>query len=253
MKRITFNDERGKRIQLYLNHKAYFDDRIRQHPKFKRANKADIAIDYLTTDHTLGEVGATYHISKARVHQHTSDFLRMIMRIYERNKKELDYQPIVVLPEKKQDNTERIKEVIGYLRQDKGKLAHQLHLLENRIDLLEQELGFREPRKFFSVKRDYLVAGDNRRAEISGDEFDGGGDRRTHEYKSQLQLIDDNGTKGYLLSNLKSHLGTSYQDFFSWYQQKHYTGGVYEGEYYFLKEHVDEYLHSQHPVLTETI
>src|SRR5438128_6793500 len=43
-----------------------------------------------------------------------------------------------------------------------------------------------EPQKVFSVKRDYLEAGDNRRKEISGEDFDGGEDRRTKEAKEEF-------------------------------------------------------------------
>jgi hypothetical protein len=43
-----------------------------------------------------------------------------------------------------------------------------------------------KPKQKFSVKRDYLEAGDNRRKEISGEDFDGGGDRRTKEAKEEF-------------------------------------------------------------------
>lgn len=57
-----------------------------------------------------------------------------------------------------------------------------------------------------------------------------------------LQTIFTDGVEGYLITTLKAYLNGRYQDFFSWYQGKRYMGGIYEGEYYFLKEHVDEYL-----------
>jgi len=62
-------------------------------------------------------------------------------------------------------------------------------IISEAIEEYEEKFGKLEGKKetpSYSVKRDFVKAGDNRRKEVLGDEkFDGGGDLRTHETKPE--------------------------------------------------------------------
>jgi hypothetical protein len=64
-------------------------------------------------------------------------------------------------------------------------------LISEALEEYEQQKGSilgEKAKPAFSVKRDYVEAGDNRRKEVQGEEpFDGGGDLRTKEAKNQLE------------------------------------------------------------------
>lgn len=66
---------------------------------------------------------------------------------------------------------------------------------------------------------------------------------------NSLEAIVDNKNEGYLLSTVKSYLKDLYQDFCSWHQRNNYMGGIYEGEYYFFKKYVDEYINENYLTL----
>lgn len=59
----------------------------------------------------------------------------------------------------------------------------------------------------------------------------------------QLPVIEDGGEQGYLRSDVKQYLKKEdYDKLVSWYGENHFQGGIVDGEYYFLKKRVDEYL-----------
>lgn len=182
----------GERIQLYIKYKPYFDDRIRNHPRFRntsiRKDKAEIAIEYISTDQTLKQIGVKYHIGAERVRQIVAQFLFTITRIYNHNRKELEEQPILQTPP------------ANSLQEENAELKKRITELES---LLAKPKSPEPP---------------------------------------TLPVIQDEGELGYLAKDVKKYLKRKkYNEFLCWCGNRNYTGGVLDGEYYFLKRHIDEY------------
>ncbi len=224
MRFITIDkNDTQKRSKLYLKHKAYFDNRIRQHPKFYMNDKADIAIEYVSTEKTLRQLGVQYHKSPERVRQIVVEFLRTINKIYSKNKKELDMFPHTIVT--------AVKEIdrLYALEQENRKLKHKITVYERiinddlqgvmqAIQLLQEATG-----KIMGVDiKKEITPIPTVREKLKEELF---------IPKLPLEEMEDEGTKGYFLKDIEKYLTKRYYPLFiDWNKGK--PGGIIDGKLY---------------------
>lgn len=240
MKFTTINSEMGRRITLYLGYRSYFDEKVLRDPKWKR--KGSIAVEYISTNKTLREVGKENTISQERVRQIVAEFLRKIVRIYERNKKELE----VTRQEanNKQEEAKSAWDVVGQDLRDienikienvslKRKIKMYERIINNDLQAVSQAalLLQEATAKMMGVTDDKVPEPVPIRQQLKEELF---------PKNNYLKTIRDEGTYGHFLKDIEIYLGDTYPKFLNWYKGK--TGGIIDGKVYVFRTDFETFL-----------
>ncbi len=234
MKFVTIDkNDIQKRAKLYLKNKVYFDDRIRQHPKFKMKDKADIAINYFSTEKTLRQIGVQYHKSPERVRQITAEFLRMVNKIYIKNKKELDMSPYTL-----KSATKEIDRLYA-VEEENRKLKHKIAIYERIIN--DDLKGLGQATHLLQEVTGKIMGVDIKKETVPMPTIREKLKEELFTPKLPLEEMEDEGTKGYFLEDIQKYLTKRYYPLFiEWNKGK--PGGIIDGKLYVFKADFDEFL-----------
>lgn len=244
MKQSSPNNDKGKRIKLYLKYKTYFDQRVLHDLKWKQ--KGPIAISYISTDKTLKQVGIENALGPERVRQIVAEFLRKILRIYTKNKKELENMSETQIDRLFEENKKLKRKIEMYERiinNDLEGVSQAALLLQ---EATAKMISYQEHNAAVNLGRlggkvggpaRALALSPERRKEISTNAVNARWNKRS---KPTITPIVDDGETGYLLTDIKDYLGADYERFLSWYKGR--TGGIIAGDLYVFTKDFEEFL-----------